>query len=66
MSVCKLIVGDAIAFRKVRRFRVFLDGAASWSRLKRIIARRPDTRFVVTNLEGHNPRALDEDVRRRR
>ena len=52
---------------KVRRFREFLDGAASWSRVERIIARveagmdGPDTRFVVTNLKGRNPRALYED-----
>jgi hypothetical protein len=52
---------------KVRRFTEFLDGAASWSRVERIIARveagadGPDTRFVVTNLKGRNPRALYED-----
>ena len=52
---------------KVRRFREFLDGAASWSRVERIIARveagmdGPDTRFIVTNLKGRNPRALYED-----
>ena len=57
---------------KVRRFREFLDGAASWSRVERIIARveadvdGPDTRFVVTNLDGRNPRALYEDVYCRR
>jgi hypothetical protein len=52
---------------KVRRFTEFFDGAASWSRVERIVARveagadGPDTRFVVTNLEGRNPRALYED-----
>jgi hypothetical protein len=52
---------------KARRFREFLDGAASWSRAPRIIARveagmdGPDTRFVVANLEGRSPRALYED-----
>ena len=57
---------------KVRRFKEFLDGAASWSRVERIIARveasadGPDTRFVVTNLEGRNPRALYEDAYCRR
>jgi DDE family transposase len=57
---------------KVRRFREFLDGAASWSRVERIIARveadvdGPDTRFVVTNLDGRNPRALYEDGYSRR
>ena len=53
---------------KVRRFKEFLDGANSWSRAERIIARveagaeGPHTRFIVTNLKGHNPRALYEDV----
>src|ERR1017187_3624914 len=37
---------------KVRRFTEFLDSAASWRRVER---------FVVTNLEGRNPRALYED-----
>ena len=50
---------------KVRRFKEFYDGAASWSRVERIIARveagaeGPDTRFVVTNLkQAQRPRAL--------
>src|SRR5450755_722855 len=39
---------------KVRRFKEFFDGAASWSRVERIVARveagaeGPDTRFIVT------------------
>ena len=57
---------------KVRRFKEFLDGAKSWSRVERIIARvevgaeGPDTRFVVTNLNKRNARALYEDVYCRR
>ncbi len=57
---------------KVRRFKEFFDGAASWSRVERVIARvevgaeGPDTRFVVTNLEKRNARALYEDVYCRR
>jgi Transposase DDE domain group 1 len=57
---------------KARRFKSFYDGAASWSRIERIIARvevgaeGPDTRFVVTNLTNCNPRALYEDVYCRR
>jgi hypothetical protein len=57
---------------KIRRFKEFLDGAQSWSRVERIIARvevgaeGPDTRFVVTNLSKRNPRALYEDVYCRR
>ena len=41
---------------KLRRFKEFLDGAASWSSVERIIARvevgdeGADTRFIVTNL----------------
>lgn len=48
------------------------DGAASWSRVERIIARvevgaeGPDTRFVVTNLKQRNARRLYEEGRRRR
>ena len=48
---------------KVRRFKEFLDMAASWSCVERIIAcveagmDGPDTRFVVTNLVGRNARA---------
>ncbi len=57
---------------KVRRFKSFFDGAASWSRVERIIARvevgaeGPDTRFIATNLTNRNPRALYEDVYCRR
>src|SRR5271166_1129087 len=57
---------------KVRRFKEFFDGAQSWSRVERIIARveagadGPDTRFVVTNLKTRNARALYEDVYCRR
>lgn len=57
---------------KARRFREFHDGAASWSRVERVIARvevgaeGPDTRFIVTNLEKRNARVLYEDVYCRR
>ena len=46
---------------KVRRFKEFYDGAASWSRVERIIARveageeGTDARFIVTNLAGGRP-----------
>src|SRR5271169_414264 len=52
---------------KVRRYKEFYDGAASWSRVERVIARveagaeGPDTRFVVTNLVKRNARRLYED-----
>ena len=48
------------------RFMEFFDGAQSWSRVERIIARveagaeGPDTRFVVTNLRKRNARRLYE------
>jgi hypothetical protein len=57
---------------KIRRFKEFYDGAASWSRVERVVARveagaeGPDTRFVVTNLETRNARVLYEDVYCRR
>jgi Transposase DDE domain group 1 len=47
---------------KVRRFKEFNDGAASWSRVERIIARveageeGADARFIVTNLAGGDRR----------
>jgi hypothetical protein len=55
-----------------RRYKEFYDGAASWSRVERIIARveagaeGPDTRFVVTNLKKRNARVLYEDCYCRR
>jgi hypothetical protein len=57
---------------KARRYKEFYDGAASWSRVERIIARVEagaegiDTRFVVTNLEKRNARVLYEDCYCRR
>ena len=57
---------------KIRRFKEFFDGAQSWSRVERIIARveagaeGSDTRFVVTNLNKRNARVLYEDVYCRR
>jgi hypothetical protein len=57
---------------KLRRFKEFFDGAQSWSRVERIIARveasaeGSDTRFVVTNLNKRNARVLYEDVNCRR
>ena len=57
---------------KLRRYKEFHDGAASWSRVERIIARveasaqGTDTRFVVTNLTGSTARTLYEDLYCRR
>ena len=57
---------------KARRFKEFFDGAASWSRVERIIARveagadGTDTRFIVTNLDTRNARVLYEDIYCRR
>ena len=57
---------------KAGRFKAFYDGAASWSRVERVIARvevgaqGSDTRFVVTNLQQRNARQLYENVYCRR
>jgi hypothetical protein len=57
---------------KLRRYKEFHDGAASWSRVERIIARveagpqGTDTRFVVTNLTGGSARAIYENIYCRR
>lgn len=57
---------------KLRRFKEFYDGAASWSRVERIIARveagenGTDTRFIVTNLAGGKPKKLYQDLYCRR
>lgn len=57
---------------KIRRFKSFHDGARSWSRVERIIARvevgeqGADTRFIVTNLKKGSPRWLYEQVYCRR
>src|SRR5918997_1329251 len=51
---------------KQRRYKELLDGAGSWSRVERIIARVEagpegiDTRFIVTNLSGGSARSLHE------
>src|SRR5512132_4264385 len=57
---------------KVRRFKEVMEGAASWSRVERTVARveagaeGPDTRFIVTNLKIRNARVLYENVYCRR
>jgi hypothetical protein len=57
---------------KLRRFKEFCDGAASWSRVERIIARveageaGTDTRFIVTNLEGGRAKKLYQNLYCRR
>jgi DDE family transposase len=53
---------------KLRRYKEFHEGAHSWSRVERIIARveagpqGTDTRFVVTNLAGGTARRIYEDL----
>lgn len=53
---------------KLRRFKQFHDGAASWDRVERIIARVEagpqgvDTRFVVTSLAGLGGRTVYQDI----
>src|SRR5215210_5121659 len=57
---------------KLRRYTQFYDGAASWSRVERIIARveagadGTDTRFIVTSLPTRSARVLYEEVYCRR
>ena len=54
--------------RKLRRFKEFHDGAASWDRVERIIARveagpqGSDTRFIVTSLRGVSGRTVYQDI----
>jgi hypothetical protein len=53
---------------KLRRFKEFYDGAASWDRVERIIARVEggpqgvDTRFIVTSLDGVSGRTVYQDI----
>lgn len=57
---------------KLRRFKGFLAGVGSWSRVERIIARvevgaqGADIRFIVTSLAGGKARALYVPTRRSR
>jgi hypothetical protein len=57
---------------KLRRYKEFHDGAASWTRVERIIARveasaqGTDSRFVVTNLPAGSARTIYEDLYCRR
>ena len=54
--------------QKLRRFKVFHDGAASWDRVERIVARveagpqGTDTRFIVTSLAGLPGRVVYQDI----
>ena len=58
----------AASGEKLRRFKEFYDGAASWDRVERIIARVEagpqgvDTRFIVTSLESLSGRAVYQDI----
>ena len=53
---------------KLRRFKEFYDGAASWDRVERIIARVEggpqgvDTRFIVTSLDGIAGRTVYQEI----
>jgi hypothetical protein len=53
---------------KLRRFKEFYDGASTWRRVRRIVARveagpqGPDTRFIVTNLRQGSGRSLYENL----
>lgn len=62
----------APAAGKVRRFKEFYDGAKTWSRVRRVIARveagadGADTRFIVTNLDHGSGRSLYQQLYCRR
>ena len=53
---------------KLRRFKDFYDGAASWDRVERIVARVEagpqgvDTSFTVTSLHGASGRTVYQDI----
>jgi hypothetical protein len=53
---------------KLRRFKEFYDGAASWDRVERIVARveagpqGTDTRFVVSSLIGPSGRTVYQNI----
>jgi Transposase DDE domain group 1 len=53
---------------KLRRFKEFYDGAASWDRVGRIVARveagpqGADTRFIVTSLRDPSGRTVYQDI----
>ncbi len=53
---------------KLRRFKEFHDGAASWDRVERIVARveagplGTDTRFIVTSLSALSARTIYQDI----
>ena len=53
---------------KVRRYKEFYDGAKSWTRVRRCVARVEagsqgvDVRYIVTNIEGSNPKRLYADI----
>jgi hypothetical protein len=70
-TAARFAAGDK-ADGKLRRFKEFYDGAASWSRVERILARTEagpqgaDTRFVVTSLAGGSARRLYQDLYCRR
>ena len=63
---------SAASGEKLRRYKELHDGAASWTRVERIIARveagpqGTDTRFVVTNLAAGSARTIYEDLYCRR
>jgi hypothetical protein len=54
--------------KKLRRFKEFCDGARSWDRVERIIARveagphGTDTRFIVTSLATLSGRTIYQDI----
>src|ERR1700712_1385247 len=75
LEASTLARANAAGGGKLRRFKEFYDGAQSWDRVERIIARveagpqgdqaregGADTRFIVTSLTGGKPRTIYQDI----
>jgi hypothetical protein len=75
LEASTLTRANAVGGGKLRRFKEFYDGAQSWDRVERIIARveagpqgdqaregGADTRFIVTSLAGGKPRTIYQDI----
>ena len=68
LEASTLARANAVGGGKLRRFKEFYDGARSWDRVERIIARveagprGTDTRFVVTSLAPLSGRTIYQDI----
>jgi len=68
LEACTTARAAQMPGEKIRRFKTFRHGAASWDQAEQIIARVEagplgvDTRYIVTNLEAGSPRTLYQDI----